>query len=252
MDTDPVDIFLTFCDVAEAIERKIKNGVSWDDAEGHIGQFKGDVEADQVALEILLGRGYRVFSEESGLTGGVEGSESNITVVVDPVDGSTNASKGIPFYSLSLCALDGSEPLVGFVRNLSNGVTYHSQKDGESYKDGTLISPSAVGNLQDAVIGVNGYPKSHFGWAQFRAFGSAALELCMVAEGALDGFLDLSDEKLASWDVLGAVLICKAAGVCVLQSDGREFEISDLSERKQIVAAGNRYLAEELLAKAIR
>lgn len=245
------DIFLAFCDVASRIERKLISGVSWDDAGGHVGQFAGDVEADQIALDMLLGRGYQVFSEESGNSGGQVQAGSKITVVVDPVDGSTNASRGIPFYSVSLCALKGKEPLVGLVKNLSTGVIYHAQKGGKGFKDGDLIYPSKVTQLKNAVIGVNGYPKSHFGWAQFRAFGSSALELCMVAEGSIDGFIDLSGEKLASWDILGGVFICKAAGACVLQSDGRDFEISDLSERKQIVAAGNRSLAEELLDKAI-
>lgn len=252
MNADLDDIFVTFRDVAAAIEGKINNGVSWEDADGHVGQFRGDVVADQIALDILLDRGYRVFSEESGNTDGMDESDSKITVVVDPVDGSTNAALGIPFYAVSLCALNGNEPLFGFVMNLSNGVTYHAPRGGRSFKNGNLIYPSKVSYLRDAVIGVNGYPESHFGWAQFRAFGSSALELCMVAEGALDGFVDLSDEKLASWDVLAGVMICQAAGACVLQSDGREFEISDLSERSQIVAAGNRSLAEELLAKAVR
>lgn len=250
--TDEIDdICETFDEVASSIQSKLRDGVSWGYTGGHRGQYGGDVEADKIALEILHQRGYRVFSEESGTSEAAYSSESQVTIVVDPVDGSTNAAKGIPFYAISLCAVQNGLPLVGYVRNFALGVTYQATRSGASYKNGTPISSSTLSDVEDAIVALNGYPKSHFGWSQFRAFGSSALELCMVAEGSLDGFVDFSDEKLAVWDILAGVLICRAAGGCVLQSDGNDFEVGDLTERKSIVAAGNRKLAEELLNRAL-
>ncbi len=65
-------------------------------------QYHLDVVADEVALRVLRGAGYRVVSEESGATG-----DGEVTVVVDPIDGSTNCDRGVPFFATSLAAMRG-------------------------------------------------------------------------------------------------------------------------------------------------
>ncbi len=77
------------------------------------GQYALDLVADDAVCDVLLRAGLAVFSEESGKRG-----EGPIVVVVDPVDGSTNADRGIPFYSISLCAMDEAGPVVSMVENL--------------------------------------------------------------------------------------------------------------------------------------
>ena len=62
-------------------------------------QYYLDLAADEVAVRVLTGAGFRVVSEESGVSG-----EGEYTVVVDPIDGSTNCDHGIPFYATSLAA----------------------------------------------------------------------------------------------------------------------------------------------------
>ena len=59
-------------------------------------------------------------------------------------------------------------------------------------------------------------------WRQFRALGSAALALCDVAAGHLDGYLDGHADQHAPWDYLGALLVCQEAGALVVDADGRD------------------------------
>ena len=76
------------------------------------GQYALDVIADGVALEILSKLPVRIVSEESGLH---ERAGSEITVVLDPIDGSTNCSRGIAYWAISICALDADGPLASLV-----------------------------------------------------------------------------------------------------------------------------------------
>ena len=251
MSYDTLTIFQAFKETADAIGEKVSSGLSWASRGGHKGQHQGDIDADKVGIEVLTGYGFTVFSEESGFTTATSaGPCAGVIAVIDPVDGSTNASKGIPFYAVSLCAVANGKPIVAFVRNLVSGDTYFAEEGGGSTKNGLPISPSSVTEVSRAVIGLNGYSDKHLGWAQCRSFGSAALELCMVAEGSLDGYADLSKASLASWDILGGILICLESGATVICQDGGKYQATDLEVRKKIVAAGTLELAEELRSRA--
>src|SRR5271165_4824016 len=78
------------------------------------GQYALDLVADAAVLEVLHRAPVRVLSEESGWSGPPDAA---ITVVVDPVDGSTNCSRDLPYWGISLCALDGDGPLAALVVN---------------------------------------------------------------------------------------------------------------------------------------
>lgn len=251
MSYDTSVIASAFYETADAIEERVTGGLSWAKSGGHKGQHQGDIEADEIGIAVLRSYGFAVFSEESGFTPNAEkGRDSDLVVVIDPVDGSTNASKQIPFYSVSLCAVVDGRPIVGLVRNLVTGDTYFAELGKGSTKNGTPIQPSAVTQVSKGVIGLNGYPDRHLGWAQCRSFGSAALELCMVAEGSLDGYVDLSKASLASWDILGGLLICLEAGATVMCLDGSSYIPVDLEARRKVVAAGTVELAEQLRTRA--
>ena len=146
--------------------------------------------------------GFDVLSEESG----PRGERSDVLVVVDPLDGSTNAARGIPWYATSLCAVDADGPLVALVVNLVNGVRYEAVRGGGALRDGEPIGPSGATALGRSVIGLSGYPPRALGWGQYRALGAAALDLCAVADGVLDGYVDCSRDAHGSWDYLGGAL----------------------------------------------
>lgn len=205
------------------------------------GQYHLDIVADDAMCAVLHGAGLAVLSEESGRTGP---SDAELLVVADPVDGSTNASLGLPWFATSLCVLDAEGPLVALVTNLVDGTRYEARRGGGASRDGVPIGPSRCDRLGAAVVGVSGLPHRHPGWAQFRALGAASLDLCAVATGALDGYRMAGGATLHSWDYLGAILVCAEAGVQVAELDGRDLAIRDASPRRPVAAATGSLLSE--------
>lgn len=226
------------------------------------GQHRCDLAADAAALAVLDDAGLGVLSEESGR----HGSDRPLTVVLDPVDGSTNASRGIPFYAASLCVLDAEGPRAAVVANLAGGAAragvaaggsrYEARRGAGATRDGRPIRASECETLRSAIVGINGWPARYLGWGQYRALGSAALELCAVAEGSLDGYCDVSRDGLAPWDYLGALLVCTEAGAVVTgtaghgdaEEDGGPRDLWMGEHRRSLVAAGTPELASQLLA----
>jgi fructose-1,6-bisphosphatase/inositol monophosphatase family enzyme len=196
------------------------------------GQYELDLVADAAAVDVLLGAGLAVFSEESGHQG-----EGAITVVVDPVDGSTNCDRGIPFYCVSLCALDGEGPLVGLVENLPVGTRYEAIRGEAAWRDGRVITTTDETDPTRAIVGVNGSLTMNFGWGQHRTLGAAALELCLVAEGALDAYLQAPGHAIHPWDYLAGVLIAEEAGATVVVPADEELVVLRPEPRRPVVAA---------------
>ena len=155
--------------------------------EGYSGlrstQYHLDVAADDVALRVLHGAGFRVVSEESGVTG-----EGEFTVVVDPIDGSTNCDHGVPFFATSLAVLKGDELVAAVVVNQATGSDIRGRKGSGAFRDGVAISPSGQRDFTKSIVSFSGLPAEHMGWAQYRSLGAASLEICLVADGSLDVF----------------------------------------------------------------
>ena len=177
------------------------------------GQYRSDLVADAAAVRVLTEAGLGVLSEESGLSAGA--SSRPLLAVLDPVDGSTNASRRIPWFATSICVLDEDGPLAALVVNQATGVRYEAVRDGGARRDGEPIAPSTQQSLGRSLIGLSGYPPRYLGWRQFRALGAAALDLCAVADGTLDGYLDCMRDAHGSWDYLGGLLVCSEAGAPV-------------------------------------
>ncbi len=206
------------------------------------GQYALDLVADAAVLPILhAGDDVAVVSEESGRTG-PEGAP--ITVVLDPVDGSTNCSRDLPYWAISLCAIDEDGLLCGLVRNQVTGSTTTAIRGEGARRDGRPILPSKALRLgEGTLVGVVTAPARDVGW--FRALGSAALALCDVAAGALDGYFDGGD-YLAPWDYLGGVLACAEAGAKVVDAQGRDLATADPDARRQVLAAGTPDLLDDV------
>ena len=182
------------------------------------GQYRIDLVADAAALSVLRAAGVGILSEESGL----EDPASGLVVVVDPVDGSTNASRGIPWYATSLCAVDEHGPVASLVRNLATGTTWVAARGAGATCDGRPAVPSGVTDPAQAVVVLNGYPPQHLGWRQYRALGATALDLCAVADGRVDATVDCATDALGPWDYLGAMLVLSEAGCVVEDLHGRD------------------------------
>ena len=78
-----------------------------------------------------------------------------------------------------------------------------------------LVATNPVDILSYESWRLSGLPPGWLGWRQFRALGAVALDLCAVAEGRLDGYLDCSPSAHGPWDYLGGMLVCREAGALV-------------------------------------
>jgi fructose-1,6-bisphosphatase/inositol monophosphatase family enzyme len=206
------------------------------------GQYAIDLVADRAALEVFSRVPATIVSEESGITGA---KSSPVTIVMDPIDGSSNAVRDIPYWATSLCALDRDGPLAALVVNHATGSAFRALRGKGATRDGYPLEPSTATRVEDAVVGISNFPGRMLAWKQFRALGSCALALCDVAYGALDGYLDAGSVH-APWDYLGGFLICTEAGVSVIDSEDRPLGIADPNARRRLVAAGTPQLLKQL------
>jgi fructose-1,6-bisphosphatase/inositol monophosphatase family enzyme len=228
-------------EAASAIGEVLAGLTDWGLAGTVDGQYVHDLAADQAGVAVLQAAGLSVVSEESGATG------SGLLVVIDPVDGSTNASRGIPWWNTSLCAVDDDGPLAAVVVDHLHGARYSATRGGGAFREGVAVAPTGCLRVAESIVGLNGYPPVHLGWKQYRALGAAALDLCAVAAGVLDAYVDCTTAGLGPWDYLGGLLMCQEAGAAVATVDGAPLVTVAASERRVLVAAATPELLEELL-----
>jgi fructose-1,6-bisphosphatase/inositol monophosphatase family enzyme len=202
------------------------------------GQYRLDVVADAAAVATLSESGLSILSEESGRTDG----PLPLLAVLDPIDGSTNAHRGISVYSTSICVFDADGPRVGTVVNHSSGHRFHAIQGSGAWRDGLVISPSRCELLSEAVVGLSGFLSGNLGSWQYRTLGCASLELCAVAEGSLDAYVLGRGISLRPWDYLAGLLICAEAGASVSELDGRDLWVRSDSPRRPVAAASHNLL----------
>jgi fructose-1,6-bisphosphatase/inositol monophosphatase family enzyme len=241
---DPDQLLALLDETADAIAAALRGHADWGLAGTRAGQYRSDLAADAAALEVLDRAGVGVLSEESGR----HRPEHAVTVVVDPLDGSTNASREIPWFATSLCAVDGDGPAAAVVVNLVSGERFAARRGGGATRDGDALTTSGATELGRSLIGLSGLPPRHLGWKQFRALGAVALDLCAVASGTLDGYLDCSPSAHGSWDYLGGLLVCQEAGASVVDAEGRDLVVLDHAARRTPVAAATPALLADLVA----
>lgn len=225
--------------------RSVLDGLDdWGPAGTIPGQYLSDLAADAAAVRVLDDAGVGVLSEESGPLA----TERDLVVVVDPLDGSTNAARGLPWFATSLCAVDADGPRAALVVDLPHGRTFTAVRGAGAAVDGLPLATSGCTDPAEAVIGISGLPSRPLGWRQFRTLGAAALDLCAVAEGTLDGYVDCSPSAHGVWDYLGGALVCAEAGGVVVDAFGRDLVALDHGARRTPVGAASPELLDALLA----
>ena len=219
--------------------------------------------ADKRAEDLLLesiGRveNVRILSEEAGSVGD---AWAKTLAIVDPLDGSSNFEKGIPFYCTSVAVVEGDsidDTRVGVVRDLVTGDVYHAIRGGGAKKNGRLIRTSLVSSLPLAVIGVDlsrsttdlvkGFAPLISGAKRHLHLGANALELCYLADGTIDAFVD-AREMIRITDFAAAFLIAEEAGAKITGVDGDRIEPRfDLEHRFSFAGSANADLHDEILA----
>jgi myo-inositol-1(or 4)-monophosphatase len=149
--------------------------------------------------------------------------KSGFVWVVDPLDGTTNYAHGFPVFSVSIAVTFQGETLCGTVFNPISGEMFKGVRGGGSRLDASTLKVSGTPDLDASLLGT-GFPYDIRRSAQtnldhfhdfalktqgIRRCGSAALDLCQVAAGRLDGFWELN---LKPWDIAAGALIVREAG----------------------------------------
>lgn len=233
---------------ADAVADVLAVTQDWGPSGQRHSQYAFDVTADDACRAVLHAAGLAVLSEESGVTapdGSVVDTDRPV-VVVDPVDGSTNASRQVPWYATALClVLDGSAQ-VALVANHATGHRWRAVAGEGATVNGVPIASSGCVEMRRAIVAMSGLPTHHYGWAQFRVLGASAPDMCLVADGTLDAWCDMNNGGHGVWDYAASTLICTEAGAVVGEVEGRELIHLDHTARRSPMVAASAELLEVL------
>ena len=222
-----------------------------------------DLVAEKAIIEVLQqsGNSFTLISEESGVKEFGK-NPAQCYVTVDPIDGTTNLVRGLPFYASSIAV--STKPVLSavfaaLVTDLVHGVTYTALEGKGAYRDCEKITPSACASLDNAVVGLdlNSYKVKEIApqltdliqkTKHIRHFGANALELCYVADGTTDAFIDIRG-KLRTTDLAAAFLIVKEAGGTVTTPTGEALDVKlDPQQKIKFIASGNTKIHKTLLS----
>lgn len=177
-----------------------------------------DLAAEKAIIEVLKSESeFGILSEESGYSG----EESLIQWVIDPLDGTNNFARSLPFFAVSVGLMKGKESLVGVIIDVVNKKEYYATKKGGAFCNGEkIILPEFDTEYIPMIFLNHGYDEAHrdkfkkFTMATASSYntlklGTTAIELCHVATGAVDAFICVGDEL---WDFAAGMVITQEAG----------------------------------------
>jgi myo-inositol-1(or 4)-monophosphatase len=200
-----------------------------------------------------------LISEESGVKK-IGDQPSKFYVTTDPLDGTTNAIRGAPFIATSIAVSKTTQLQnveTALVSDLLHNITYTAQQGKGASRNGQKIKPSQLSSLEEAVLGVdfNTYKTAQVAsqltrvlekTKHFRHFGANALELCYVADGTTEAFLDIRG-KLRVTDIAAAYLILLEAGGAITAPKGNKLDAPlTPTQRVSFIATGNPRLHKKI------
>jgi myo-inositol-1(or 4)-monophosphatase len=203
---------------------------------------------------------FTLVSEESGIKKYGK-SPNQHYVTADPIDGTTNLMRGIPFYATSIAV--STKPTLNtihtaLVADLSHNITYTAQKGKGAHCNNKKIASSKRESLEEAVIGMdlNTYKIQKIApqltsliqkTKHIRHLGANALELCYVADGTTDAFIDIRG-KLRTTDMAAAWLIIQEAGAKITTPERKPLTaILDPKQKVEFIAAANQKIHKTIL-----
>ncbi|MGZ4338628.1 MAG: inositol monophosphatase family protein [Gaiellaceae bacterium] len=190
---------------------------------------------------------------------GLEGN-GRFTVVVDPIDGSLNAKRGIPFFSISIAVADGStmdDVFLGYVYDFGTGEEWTALRG-----EGARLNGAPLVERPKDTIEILSFEATTLAYVtenaarfdgvahRLRIMGSLAITLCHLAAGRVDGVVSLKPAR--SVDIAAAQLLVREQGLAIELPDAPPFGRAplDLEGRSRVAAAGNDELCA-LLAHAL-
>jgi myo-inositol-1(or 4)-monophosphatase len=211
-----------------------------------------DVAVEQMFRTLIAERfpDHQILAEEFG---GLDAAPPGPCWVFDPIDGTTNYAHGVPIFCASLALEIDGVVEAGAVFDPTRGELFTAERGGGAFLNGQPLRVSGVKALVEALL-VTGFPYDVHQrldevvglFARFigraravRRLGSAAIDLCYVAAGRMDGFWEMD---LQPWDIAAGALIVAEAGGTVTALSGQPF-----SPRGRHVLATNGHLHEAML-----
>ncbi len=158
-------------------------------------------------------------------------SEGQYRWIIDPLDGTTNFTHGVPLYCISVALMENEKVVIGIVHDIQSGESFYASKNDGAYLNGKEIRVSQIAQLEDSLI-ATGFPyydysrmKEYMQVFDFcmnqthgvRRLGSAALDLAYVACGRFEMFYEYG---LHAWDVAAGAYIVQIAGGTVTDFKG--------------------------------
>jgi myo-inositol-1(or 4)-monophosphatase len=218
-----------------------------------------DAAAETAVVHRLeaLDEDFTLVSEELGER--VFGSGGPWRVVLDPIDGSLNAKRDIPFFSLSLAVADGAtmgDVAWGYVYDFGSGEEWTAERSGGAFLNGIrlgavrpkdtieILSFEGTTTAEVAERAAQMVGSAH----RLRIMGSLALSLCHLAAGRVDAVCSLKPAR--SVDIAAAQLLVRECGLAIDLFEDPPFEAAplDLTGRSRVVAAGTTELCRVLEA----
>jgi myo-inositol-1(or 4)-monophosphatase len=222
------------------------------DGEGGDETTAIDAAAEAVILDRFRGEDVRIVSEEVGSLG-----NGRWTVVVDPIDGSLNAKRGIPFFSISIAVADGEtmgDVVFAYVFDFGAQEEWTATRGGGAFLNGKPITERPKDELEILSFEATTTAYVSENAARFdgvahrlRIMGSLAITLCHLAAGRVDGVVSLKGAR--SVDIAAAQLLVLEQGLAIELPDvPTAFAAAplDLEGRSRVVAAGNQELCSRL------
>jgi myo-inositol-1(or 4)-monophosphatase len=210
-----------------------------------------DAAAERVIIERFRGEDVRIVSEEAGISG-----SGRWTLVVDPIDGSLNAKRGIPFFSISIAVADGDtmdDVFFGYVHDFGSGEEWTARRGEGAFLHGRPLTGRPKDELEilsfeattTAYVADNAARFNGLAY-RLRVMGSLAVTLCHLAAGRVDGVVSLKPAR--SVDIAAAQLLVRERGFAIELPDAPPFGEAplDLAGRSRVAAAGTEELCRRL------
>ncbi len=218
---------------------------------------ESDVAVEQLVLQRLREHfpDHAITSEEAG----AQTSSAKVRWILDPLDGTTNFSRDMPLFCISLAAVVHDEPVVGIIHDPLRGHTFAALRGGGTTLNGQALHTSGITHLHEAMFAVD-WPRDETlrrtmhgltgkilaRGRTLRALGTAALAMTYVATGWLDVYAALS---LSAWDQAAAGLLVQEAGGCAATLSGAPWTIHApdplFTATPQLLTAFRRLQSEE-------
>ncbi|KAL9703235.1 hypothetical protein quinque_006753 [Culex quinquefasciatus] len=209
-----------------------------------------DRQVEQLLIGGLLGRypDHRILAEESSTEAAAkEPLDGRPTWIIDPIDGTLNFVRGIPFVAISVALVVDGELTIGIISNPCMDEIYTAIRGQGAFLNGVAIRTKGIQDLKSAMVHMGIGRKSLAHGANFvrecsglRIFGSAALTLAYIAAGSVDLYCV---EWLKPWDIAAGALLVREAGGVVRGFGGGAYDIM----KPDILAASSAELAERAL-----